>query len=299
MAADQTVVFPNGQRLLYFDDDPKYGKHAYRKQKPDGSPGARVTAVTTAIRPVDFKPDGLMKWAARTNGIGIAELVGEALACEDIEELRSALGWATDYESIWSTLESSGLTYNDVRDRAATRGTNVHELALEALASGAPVPDYEAMTPEERGYARGVVQWWLDAGLSPDLCENVEQIVYSESLGVAGRLDLRVRSPRSERVVIVDLKTGYINEGSHVQLAGYEYCAQECGIGESDAQYILSVKEDGSYDFIPGVAEPADFLAAVDLYRRAGRINREAKKAWAAAHKGGGTDDQSTATPTS
>lgn len=266
------VTFPNGTGVLYFDED-----HSYWKRHPDGRRGRRLTGVTTAIKPIEAcyqRDQNLFRWVARTNGIGIAELISEALLPEEAEEIRDSLSWARDHETIWAELERRSLTFEDVRDRAGTRGTNVHRLALEALAKGEPTPDYAGMTEEEQGYARGVVEFWLDH--EPEVLQ-VEQIVYSEDLGIAGRMDLRAKLDGKDDPVIVDLKTGFVSEGAHVQLAGYDHLARECGIGGSAAQYLLRVKEDGSYKLIPVKATRKDFLATVDLYRRGARLRKAAR----------------------
>lgn len=278
----EELVLPNGSGLYYVDKD-----HAYYLRKADGSRGRRLTSVTTVIKPVDFRPDNLMKWAAKQNGIGIAQLINEVTAIEDAEEMRGALEWATTAESIWSTLEQAKLTYDDVRTEAGRRGTNVHKRTLEALAKGEPTPDYAGLLPEDRNHSRAVVQWWLDNDMEPGSCLNVEQMVVSERLGVAGRFDLRAKIPGLDGPRLVDLKTSsFIGESAHVQLAGYDYVARECGIGGSVGQHVLQVFDDGSYRFIEGQATHEDFLAAVDLYRRAGRLQNAGRKAWAEAATG-------------
>lgn len=275
---------PNGTACFYVDAD-----HSYWRARPDPKNegawirGKRLTGVTTAIKPIDFDPGRLLNWAAKTNGIGIAQLAAQTLDEEavDIDGLRSDLAWLRSADAIWDALQAASLTFDDVRDQAATRGSNVHELALQALATGKPTPDYAALSEEEAGYANAVSSFWLDYEPQP---LQVEQVVYSEDLGVAGRMDLRATIPRLDGIVIVDAKTSkYIGEKDHVQLAGYEALADICGIGASVGQHVLQVRADGTYLLIPGAASSEDFLAAVDLYRRRARIQKDARAAWAVA----------------
>lgn len=276
----QLIELPNGSALYYVERE-RDGKtwHEYYRAKPakvgEGwSRSKRLTGVTTAIKPVDFDPGRLLAWAARTQLLGVAELVSSKI--DDPNVQREDLRWLTSQESIWRELEHAELTFEDVRDRAGRRGTNVHELALRALAEGKPVPEFAELRDDEQGYARAVAEFWLDNEPEP---LNVEQVVLHEKLGVAGRFDLRAKMQGN--VVLLDAKTsGYVGHGAHVQLAAYDYLARECGIGGSDEQMALRLADDGGYELIPSEASHEDFLAALDVYRRVGRIRNAATAAW-------------------
>ncbi len=274
----ELVTMPNGTRLYYNDPD-----HSYWRCNEDGTRGRRLTGVTTVIKPFSFKPDGLMRWAAKQNGAGIAILATEGLELQDANEIRNRLHWLSSAEAIWTALEQNELTYEKLRDKAAKRGTNVHRLALQHLAETGEPPDMEKMTPEEQGYARGVTEFWLDHSPSPEV---VEQIVYSEELGVAGRLDLLAKlGSGASGSGIIDAKTSsWIDEAAHVQVALYAHLSELCGFPKSTWTAILQLKENGSYELIRGQATTDDALAAIEVYRRAGRVGREAKKAWSEAH---------------
>ena len=277
----ELIELPNGTRLYYRDED-----HSYWRCKPDGGRSTRLTGVTTVIKPLDFRPDNLMRWAARTNGIGIARLVSDGLTMDDPEAMREALLWLNSAESIWATLEQKKLTYENVRDEAATIGTNVHRLSFAALARGEAVPSYDDMTEAERKFAAGVVKFWLDH--SPEALQ-IEQIVCDPELGIAGRFDLRGRlsecnddlCPCATGISLVDAKTGsgYISTAAHAQLALYDYAATACGIGGSDNLYILKLSDQGDYELLEAQATDEDALVALDCYRRAARIGNSARKA--------------------
>lgn len=273
---------PNGLRLYYVDKD-----HAYYRCNEDDSRGRRYTGVTTAIKPIDFEADGLIKWGARLNAIGIARLASEALEKEDPEAIRAALLWLDpdDPDRIWRTLEDSKLTYEDIRDAKGVVGTNIHEVVLRALAEGKPVPDYSALTEAEKGQAQAVVDFWLDHDPEP---HQVEQIVADEALGVAGRFDLRGRFKpcsdpfcpcRKGGIGLVDLKTGkWVSEKDHVQVALYSHLGENCGIGHTDWTGILHVNEDGRYRLWEGQADPGVALSAISLYRHRAMIRNRAGK---------------------
>jgi len=283
-------VVPSGARCFYKDSTHSYYKdiRPKRKSDPDGEwqGVGRLSGVSTVVGPADFRPDALLRWAARTNGIGIAQLVNEELEGTGPVSFE----WLRSHESIWATLQEEGLTFEDVRDQAAGRGTSVHKFALHELALGHPVPAYAEMTEEEQGYAAGVSGFWLDHNPEP---LQAEQVVVDLDLGVAGRFDLRAKlgvrcgrpgCPCAKLPVgepfLLDAKTsGFISNKAHVQLAGYEHCAVRSGIGgwSEQGRWILQVDAEGGYRVIECRANPGDFAVFVDAYRRSGRISKEAK----------------------
>lgn len=162
-----------------------------------------------------------------------------------------------------------------IRNRAGTRGTNVHLHALHALAKGQATPDYQEMTEEERGYATGVVDWWLDR-LPKTLL--AEQVVADLELGVAGRLDL-ICVLRGDHV-LVDAKTGnYVGAKDAVQQAGYTRLAEASGFPKPDWAMLLHLKADGTYKEVPVSATEEDFIAACRMYDRRRAINSEIRDA--------------------
>lgn len=266
-------VLPSGDAVCYRDADHSYFRDV--KVKADGQTAGvgRLTGVSTCVGPFDWRPDTLMPWAARMNGQGVAMLAAEGLSLEDPDDMRAALAWLESAETIWRALQDAQATYEDLRDLAADRGTSVHLHALAAMAQGRSVPNFDRLTEEERGYARGVMAFWHECEPEP-VCS--EQVVADLALGVAGRLDLIARI--GGRTVLVDCKTsGYIAAKMHVQVAGYAHCAARSQIGVAEELVILQVDADGGYELLPVQATPADFKAAVAVYRRAARIGRQAR----------------------
>ena len=261
----ERFTLPSGTSVWYSDST-----HAYHRHNPKtGKKGKRLTGVTTVVKTLDPDPSRLLAWAARIQCIGIAERYQEG----------GSLDWLSSQESIVRELEEHELTFDDVRDRAATEGTNVHRSAFEALAKGKPIPDLDMLVGRERGLADAVMAFFLD--YSPE-AEQVEQVVYSERLGVAGRLDFRGKLKGYDGIGVVDLKTGrYLSAAAHAQVGGgYPLLAEESGFGPSDFALILKVSEDGTYELIPAEAEPRDFEVAVEAYRASGRINGAARRSF-------------------
>lgn len=302
MPEQEKIDLPNGQSVVYVDAD-----HSYWRWNPKtGKRGKRLTGVTTAVKTLDYNPENLLRWAAKTQCVGIADLF---LAAVEGDANLSELDWLSTQESIWRKLEEYELTFEHVRDRAATRGTQVHQVAFQALGMGRPVPDLERLTPEERGHARAIMSFWLDYEPEP---ERVEQVVYSERLGVAGRLDFLGRLKGYDGLCVVDAKTGkFLSAGAHAQVGGgYPLLAAESGflkgpglLGPADAvaaakrvtPLLLQTREDGTYDLIEATGTPESFELAVATYRAAGQINYAAKKARDAARTRRRTDQQITA----
>lgn len=255
----ELIELPSGDRLYFVEED-----HSYWRCKPDGSRGKRLTGVTTVVKPLDFWPDGLMKWAVRLSLEGVVRgFTGEQVP--------------DDPYVLQERLQTMELDWESIRDAAGTRGTNVHVRVLHALATGGEIPDLDDLSDEERGHGQAVMKWWRDR--RPKVLQ-AEQIVLDEENGVAGRFDLRCEIDGRPGVTLVDLKTGnYLSAAAHAQLAGYSYLAEKSGLGESSTLLILQVRDNGDYREIPVCAEPDDFLCAVKTYRSAGRINGAAKRA--------------------
>lgn len=225
---------PDGSMIWFRNSDHSYwGSVHMPKDQWVGVQSTRLTSVTTAIRPLDHEPDSLIRWAVRQ--------------CE------------------------AGLDWAQVRDARAKAGTNVHKHALHALATGKPLPDFDALTEEERGYALGVLAFWHE---HEPVTEYAEQVVYSAEHRVVGRLDLI--ADIGGRRVMVDAKTsetGFVPVKHHAQGPLYDVCARECGIGGTDAQFILMVYPDGRYELIESLGTHEGALCALATYREAQRIS--------------------------
>jgi hypothetical protein len=278
VTAGEHIVLPSGQSVWYFHED-----HSYWRHNPvTGQRGKQLSGVTAVCKPLDYKPDSLMRWAAEKQCEGVAMLYEQS----DGEEF---LHWLSNAKAIWRELKDHGLTYDQIRDKKGEEGTNAHVLAFQALAMGRPVPDFDALSKRETQLAKAISLFWLE---HDPHASQVEQIVYSERLGVAGRLDFRGRlkarcdnpicaCQEAEGPGVIDLKTGgFISVAAHAQVGGgYPLLAEESGYGESNWAAILQVFDDGTYEFFKAESSPECFESAVATYRHAGKTNYRAAKA--------------------
>jgi hypothetical protein len=250
--ANSIEVMPSGDEIAYFDSIGVDGQPQQRRYTVNGE---RTVSVSTIAKYIDPDPTGLLYWASGLTCEGVAELAGQ----------RGDLSWLNTGDSIKAALREAELTWTDIRDKAATRGTAVHELILAALATRSKLPDLSDLTEEERGYGQAVLRWWNDRDPRPILAE---QMTASAERGFAGRFDLLCEID-GERV-LMDAKTRARPKdrlSDHVQLAGYEIANQESGHGESDRHLILILGPEGEYAEVEGVATDDDFLSALSVYR--------------------------------
>jgi hypothetical protein len=271
-------TLPNGAIVYYEPEKHQYfGEVKESKSAKDGYSfvkASRLTGVSTVSKYLDANVDSLMHWAAKLDQIGIAELASQAIAAG------ADLTWLCEQSSIKAALYDAEATWTHVRDRAAIRGTNVHERIFLALATGTTPPSLSDLTDEERGYGQAAFAWWRDRNPEPVAAE---QVTYSPTKKVAGRFDL-LADIAGQRV-LVDAKTrekGAVRKSDHVQLEGYEMTNRECGLGESDRRVALILMPDGTYREEAGVGTEADFnsaLLACQSGKHLDKRMREAEKA--------------------
>lgn len=262
----ERITLPSGDVVYWRESDHSYWRLA-RGEKGSG----RLTGVSTVVGPFDWRPDNLMRWAARLEREGVAALAATDLDCLDGRPLGQALSWLSSAGGISDALKAGGLDWESVRRQAASRGTNVHLHALHALSQGQPVPAFAELTDEERGYARGVVAWW--ARNQPTvIC--AEQVVADLETGVAGRLDLLCELPDG-RIAVVDCKTSrHLSAKFVAQLAGYARLALLSGFPAAEVGIVLAVDADGGFRAVEVPVDHEDFLLAVRVYRRAGELRK-------------------------
>lgn len=258
---------PNGVEVPYRDSD-----HSYWREMVSGGDGfkgkGRLTGVSTVVGPMDWQADNLMGWAAKLELQGVCQLVDQGLDP----------AWFKDAEMLRSALSDNELTWRHIRDQAGTRGTNVHLHALHALANGEQIA-FDELTEEERGYAQGVAGFWMDH--EPRVLA-AEAVVADLELGVAGRLDLMCEI--AGRRVVLDAKTSrYLSPKFTAQLAGYALLAEASGYGAVEGGVILQVQPDATYRMVEVDLDAEDFLAALQVYRRAGELKKQLRKAEKAA----------------
>jgi hypothetical protein len=196
-----------------------------------------------------------------------------------------------------NALKARGQTPWTTRDKAADRGTWVHDI-LEQLAQEDEVPtakDIESYSEEIRGHVRAVIAWYLD--YRPTFVATEVQVTSAEH-GFAGRYDIRCMVPVHKlrdhldcgrlrdldeidggpdfvsALCLVDLKTSkdVYPEQHFPQLSGYELASVEMGFPPTDAQFVLQTRPDGTYQFKRSWSVPEDFLAYLGALKAIRRI---------------------------
>lgn len=287
----ERYTMPDDDRI-YFEPEP----HAYYGEIKESAKArggysfvrdSRLTGVSTPTKSLDTNIDPLLYWAAKLDQTGIADLVDRQISggCE-VDDL----AWLCSQKQIAQALRDHELTWADVRDRAAIRGTNVHERVFLALATGKRPPSLASLSAEERAYGQAAIRWWRDRKPRPLYAE---QVTLCRSHNVAGRFDLlceieRASNPGSglipdlEGLVLADAKTrakGVARRSDHAQLPGYEMCNVACGIGSSDRRLVLLLLPDGSYREVECVGTEADFIAGLEAYRAGGDLEKRMRAA--------------------
>lgn len=233
---------------------------------------------------------------------GIASAWGFRIGYEGAYEVAAEVmppdaPWVDSKDELRAELKARGLTPWSKRDKAAERGTWVHDV-LESLGQSGDVQDLTRFPEEVRGHVRSLYRWYL--ALRPEFVA-LEVQVASRTHGFAGRYDVRARvaasrllpyidsvrtDPQAERIRelaaageqalgVFDLKTskGVYPTTHFPQLEGYEGAGVEMGFPVSDFRAVVNTNVDGE------VAETAvswatygDFLAFLDASKAIKRL---------------------------
>lgn len=244
----------------------------HRHYKLDGSwnsPASERIASVTQI--LDGGQNRLTAWAAAQ-----AVAAGERVA-EDWCGLSpsSALGFA-------ALCELSGLMPDQVRDRAATRGTDAHHYLAWALE-----PEPGVFPPPCEYALRCAIDAFIaDTGadvVRDNAGARVERVVGDAERGVAGTYDAQVCMESSQddthpgRPVIhrLDAKSSKSLQGKHLaQLAAYERCAVLCGEAPSDYLTILHLLPSGDYRLVSIAVGSPEHTLALSMFDAALAMHR-------------------------
>lgn len=226
---------------------------------------------------VDMLPKGgLPVWGMKVGMVGILELLRtDQLPDEWMEVTLDDL--RDKNHPLMQKMKENELTTWQTRDKAATRGTSVHQ-GLEDWARMGWLPNPANFPPQEEPYVRGVTAF-IEA-VQPEPVE-VELMVGSVRHGYAGRFDLLARTqemevrtgPRTVRKVpaglgLLDLKTSSGVYDSHfLQLAAYREALEECGYPRPDYEAVIHARDDGTFDFKVNEKTPYQFLSLLYTYK--------------------------------
>ena len=216
---------------------------------------------------------------------------GSLLVAQDEGDIS---GWEAD--DLRTELKRRGETPWSKRDRAAIRGTFVHDV-LEGLATDGKVNPLRDPTEEERGHIQAVMRWYLH--FRP-IFVATEVLVGSRKHGFAGRYDLRALFPaaplrqhfeylrlahllpatpydaaRDMYLGLGDLKTAkdVYPLTNFAQLEGYNGAGCEMGYAPTDFRAVLQTRPDGTWQFVPSWASyEGTFLPYLSAYRAAAEV---------------------------
>lgn len=210
---------------------------------------------------------------------GIASAWGFRIGYEGtfdrLEQAHHGAPWSSK-DALREELKSRGLTPWSTRDKAADRGSWVHD-TLEELGQKGDVPDLEEVEAEQgaevAGHVRSILAWYL--AMRPSFVA-LEVQVASREHGFAGRYDARLlidarrvlpcidpvrTDPQAERIRelasqglpalgLVDLKTskGIYPTTHFPQLEGYEGAGVEMGYRPTDFRAVLNTWPTGDFD---------------------------------------------------
>jgi hypothetical protein len=191
------------------------------------------------------------------------------------EVFRRGQDWSDEHDLL-SLVRSQKLGVDAARDRAASRGLDMHAV-LESYMLTGTVPNPSDFAPEIVGYYQALSRWLLKADPEP---VHVELLVASPDDGYAGRLDLVAKIGGLK--CLADLKTqerGQSYRGHHYQLAAYRRGMFKCGDGWPDRSMIVVLAADGGFREIDCQVTDPMLSTALAFYRDAVGIDRACEKA--------------------
>lgn len=202
--------------------------------------GLEILSVTQAIGVID-KSGPLQGYAAKMTIEGVAEILRRGAG--DVNKPRRAIGAG----ELAALLRQARLTFRDRTSDAADRGRATHK-ALEDWINERRIPEPGNYPAHWRGFVRSLAAFLVSQ--RPEFLES-ERIVGSVKHGYAGACDTVavVRGPSRGRIRL-DLKTSKaVYPSSHYrQLAGYELADVEGGSEPTNAQGVVRLGDDGSWE---------------------------------------------------
>lgn len=153
-----------------------------------------------------------------------------------------------------------------VSKKAMGRGTTIHSI-VEAYQH---TKEYIEEIPDDfKDYAKAFYGWVGDNDV--ELLEH-EKTMVSKKYGYAGTMDLLVKFKKSDKLFIIDVKTGKdIYDEAFLQLSAYKQALKETEDKDAEIGVLLLAtgedgKSTGTYKFQQGVDLFPEFLAAQKLW---------------------------------
>ena len=156
--------------------------------------------------------------------------------------------------------------FNEVSEKAKTRGSNIHHLQ-EAFFKYGELPDL--LAPD--GYFKALQAFHKDYEIEPVF---VETELYSTRYQIAGTCDfmglIKERKRETWKVVVADWKTNAkatIYKEVQLQLSAYAHMAREMGLlTDIDTLFVVVFGEDGKYKVKEFEEDFESFLAVKALF---------------------------------
>lgn len=258
---------PSGTAVYYKDGEEFHEtqRHTYWEgyDPETGKCSGRVPGISTISKCDGSNPSRLLGWKERVTCEGVAKVAADS----------PNLQWLRDGATVLAALKQAEASADDELERAARRGTAAHSV-LESLAEG-------VIPPFTNGYEMAAISWWKTR--RPEVVE-CEQVVFDATRKFAGRFDLLV-SP--DIPTLIDLKTSKGVYASHaMQTNLYRLACTASGYPTPERLLIVLVAADGSWQEVEIPIRPEWALAAIELYKVGGEINRTLTQARKAAKRG-------------
>lgn len=155
-----------------------------------------------------------------------------------------------NWRQFLADIKSAQLDADSIRDKAAFRGTAVHDLHENYVRHGT-VPDASIHPPEWRGYITSMIRYIMWCEKRGEVPESVEVIVGSATHGFAGACDtVAVTTGKDGKRSRRDFKTSKQSRAlSHFrQLGAYDGAAVEMGTPACDELGVVILPSDGDWN---------------------------------------------------
>jgi hypothetical protein len=243
-----------------------------------------VPSVTTVLGVLD--KSGALTWWGQGIGVeGALELARRGIIVYGDGHWTDSYNGVVDKDDVVKFLTQEKLTVNHVKDKAADRGTSVHNVFETWCKDTSFRPTPDVYPENEQGYVTGLLKFLNDLGDVDDV--EAEIMVGSLVHGFAGRFDARLTIPSAREMVVkcypkrkpkvqevsagrwlLDVKTSKSVYDTHaLQLAAYELASVECGYGPTDYRAVIHLTADGQYELVQTKAGAADFLSVLQAYQ--------------------------------
>jgi hypothetical protein len=247
--------------------DFRVGRKKFRYQVDSGD-GPVPTRSVTEILEVVFGKGKFGAGAWWGQGVALAAvtaLIEQGALRWDAEKgcLCLSDGTWVDDEMLIQLLKDHKLTTNHTRDKAADRGTAIHDAAERYAMTGA-IPNPMDFPEEQRGYLRAFAMFLVDH--NPTFLDT-EVTVASAEHGYAGTFDMRCKI-NGKGVGLGDYKTGKrLYESVFFQLEAYEVASVEMGNPPTDFRFAVHLGEDGTYGYEESTVTPEEWVAQVEAWK--------------------------------